>query len=367
MSNRLTRAWDALWGRGEFSVTVPSMDGALRPNTRLDEAPVLLEAPGVDDLAVAGGRLHFSQGAQLFALDKPGEAPRLVKAYPAPISALAASVDGKLAIGLDTGGAFVRHSHENDDEIRVDLPGRTASASAMAFAPDGSLMICIGSAQNAASEWKRDLMMLGSSGTVWRVPPSKGQAEQVGQNMAFPSGVALDASGAIVVSEAWKHRLVRWHPNGAWEPVLSDIPGYPGRLVPRASGRGYWLSVFAPRSQMIEFVLREKLYRERMVSEVPEDFWMAPTLRAGRSFKEPLQGGGVKHLGIHKPWGPTRSYGLLVRLDENFKPVESFHSRSDGKRHGITSAVDWNGETIVASKGDGVLITLAGPAKAEQA
>ena len=142
-----------------------------------------------------------------------------------------------------------------------------------------------------------------------------------------------------------------------WQPFLTDLPGYPGRIAPAADG-GHWLSVFAPRSQMIEFVLRERLYRQRMVERIDEQFWMAPTLRAGTSFKEPLQGGGIKHLGIHKPWGPTRSYGLVIKLDARGLAVLSHHSRSDGRRHGITSVLEWNGRTVAASKGDGVLISL---------
>ncbi|MBL8584871.1 MAG: hypothetical protein JNL61_21905 [Rhizobiaceae bacterium] len=348
----VARIWDAIWGRGEHSVTVPSMDGALRPNTRLDDAPILRQAPAIDDLAVLDGTLIYSQGGELFGLDAADTEPQLLESYPAPISALAASADRRLAVGLDTGGIVIR---SGDREITVDLPEKPGSPSALRFAADGSLLVCIGSARIPASGWKRDLMMLGSSGSVWRVPASGSGAEPVARDLAFPAGAVIDSGGAVVVSEAWKHRLVRKRSNGGWEPVLSDIPGYPGRLVPVLSGRGYWLCVFAPRSQMIEFVLRERVYRERMIAEVPEDYWMAPSLRAGRSFKEPLQGGGVKHLGIHKPWGPTRSYGLLVRLDESFKPVESFHSRSDGRRHGVTGAVDWNGGTVVASKGDGVL------------
>ena len=108
MSNSLTRIWDALWGRGEFSITVPSMDGALRPNVRLDDASVTMAAPGLDDLAVAGGALYFSQGEKLFALDGQGKEPRLVKTWHAPISALAVSAGGELAIGFDTGGAVIR-------------------------------------------------------------------------------------------------------------------------------------------------------------------------------------------------------------------------------------------------------------------
>ena len=39
---------------------------------------------------------------------------------------------------------------------------------------------------------------------------------------------------------------------------------------------------------MVEFVLREKDYRERMMREVHDDYWMAPTLRGGKSSPEDL-------------------------------------------------------------------------------
>jgi len=357
MKKGLARAWDALWGRGEYSVTVPSMDGALRPNTRLDEASIVIEAADVDDLAIVGERLYFSQGARLMVLDGRGGTPRLVETFPSAISALAAAADGRLAIGFDDGGVVIRKRPEDAVGTTVALPVATASPTALTFAADGSLLVCVGSLRNRASQWKRDLMMLGSSGAVWRVPASGGKTEVLGQGMSFPIGATMDGNGDVIVSEAWKHRLVRLSRTGGWEPVLTDIPGYPGRIK-AAAGLGHWLCIFAPRGQMIEFILREKGFRERMLANVPEEFWMAPTLRAGLSFKEPLQGGGVKHLGIHKPWGPTRSYGLVVRLDTHFQPVSSWHSRSDGTRHGITSALDWNGEPVIASKGNGVIVAL---------
>ena len=45
-------------------------------------------------------------------------------------------------------------------------------------------------------------------------------------------------------------------------------------------------------------------------------------------------------MGIHKPWAPSRSYGLVVRLDAAMRPVASFHSRANGHRHGVTSAIE---------------------------
>lgn len=349
------RAMDALWGRGEYSVTVPSMDGALRPNARLDEAPALLELADVDNLTIgARGSIYFTSGRTLLTWsDKSGTA--VLGEFSSAISALAADRKGRLALALDTGGLALRDENGGADRAIHELAN--ASATALTFASDGSLLACIGSSTNPASAWKRDLMSLGATGSVWRIAPA-GKAKRIGDGLAFPSGVEVARDGSVVVSEAWRHRLIRRNGNKRWEPVLIDLPGYPSRLS-RAPSGGWWLSVFAPRSQMIEFVLREKIYRERMMASVDEAFWMAPTLRAGKSFKEPLQGGGVRHLGIQKPWGPTRSYGLLVRLDHQFHPIKSLHSRSDGKRHGITSAVETNGRLLVTAKGDGVLFSPA--------
>ncbi len=74
--------------------------------------------------------------------------------------------------------------------------------------------------------------------------------------LAWPAGLVVER-GAIVFSEAgsigWSGSTRR-SPEG-WQPVHADLPGYPGRLAP--AGDGYWLALFAPRSQLVEFVLRE--------------------------------------------------------------------------------------------------------------
>lgn len=366
MNGMLRNAWDALWGRGEHSVTVPPMDGALRPNAALDEAEALLTADGIDNLAVHKGRLYFTQGKTLLVLEAAGATARPVAAFGSDISALAIADSGKTAVGLDEGKLLLAASPEEVGTGAALAFSRPANVTALAFSPKGELYVCLGSTQHRPSQWKRDLMMRNTSGSVWRVGAGGGVPEQIGDNLAFPNGVGFLTDGAPVIVEAWKNRLLKRGGDGRWQPLLIDLPGYPGRIAPASDG-GLWLAVFAPRSQMIEFVLREKLYRERMVERIDEQFWMAPTLRGGKSFKEPLQGGGVKHLGIHKPWGPTRSYGLVVKLDARGLPVLSQHSRSDGNRHGITSVLEWNGRTVAASKGDGVLISLIDFAGADKA
>jgi hypothetical protein len=139
---------------------------------------------------------------------------------------------------------------------------------------------------------------------------------------------------------------------------LPDLPAYPARIAAAADGKGAWLALFAPRRQLTEFVLREHAYRKRMMDEVPPDYWVGPTLAPMKSFLEPLQGGTLKKLAAIKPWAPSRSYGLVVRLDEDYQPVFSFHSRADGTRHGITSALEVDGRLLAASHGSNAIVGI---------
>ena len=131
--------------------------------------------------------------------------------------------------------------------------------------------------------------------------------------------------------------------------------GYPSRLI-RGDNNDLWLCIFAPRTQLIEFVLKERAYRERMLAEIDPEYWIAPSLHAPTSYLEPMQGGGLKQLGELKPWAPSRSIGLVVRLDADGRPLESLHSRANGKRHGITSCLPDSGGLLIASKGGDTIL-----------
>jgi hypothetical protein len=107
------------------------------------------------------------------------------------------------------------------------------------------------------------------------------------------------------------------------------------------------------RTQLLEFVLREHVYRKAMLETVDPRYWIAPSLRATGHYLEPLQGGAIKKLGIVKPWAPPRSYGLVVRLSPSGEIVDSLHSRAGGLHHGITAAVRVGDRLIAVSKGSG--------------
>lgn len=331
------------------AITIPPLDGALRPNTALDDAEVVAGIPSPDNLVWLDGRAVCSSGAAVIALEH-GQ-PRQIAEFPAEVTALAVSPEGKLAVTTDD-GKLSEGGHE------VPLPGGIGCITALAYGPDGALWLANGSARHPASGWVADLMEHGATGSVWRRLPGQ-DFHKVAGGLAWPNGLLPDPGG-VTVSESWKHQLIRLE-GGRMTPVLRHLPGYPARLSPAADG-GAWLAVFAPRTRLIEFVLLEKHYRYDMMAEVPRDYWIAPALRSGQSFLEPLQCGGIRTMGIHKGWSPSRSYGLVVRLDADFAPVASLHSRANGHRHGVTSVIEAGGRVLIASKGGDAVLGTGGAA-----
>lgn len=350
----LQRAFDAFRGRGEAAPTVPSMDGALRPNVLLESAPEILKIPAPDNLVRAGRSVLFSSASSLLSLDPGSGRAEALQQFEFPIASLATHGD-LVAVGLTDGSLRLIQGGREIRTFASDGGQRPKCLTAMTFRDASTLIVCQGSARNPPQMWKHDLMQRERSGSLWRLGLSDGAAFKLVDNLGFPNGVVTQ-NDDLVVSESWRHRLLRISGRDA-EPLLSDLPGYPGRIVPGAGG-GYWLCVFAPRSQLIELVLIEKAFRERMLRELEAEHWVAPTLAPPRSFLEPMQGGALRTHGIIKPWSPTRSYGLLVKLDARFRPVASFHSRADGQHHGVTSCLDLGDQILVASQGGNAILSL---------
>lgn len=334
------------------AVTIPPMDGALRPNTLLDAADVVATLQAPDNLVESGGRILCSSGNRLVAL----EGGATLAEFSAPISALATTND-LIAVGLASGAIEIRQL-SNLGAAGTILQGFNCPAALTFDGPD-TLYICNGSETAGPAEWKADLMRKGATGSIWQLSLADQNRRALAKGLAFPFGLTLDrANKRIVVAESWRHRLIAIPIDGGRPtPVLDHLAGYPARLSPRPSG-GHLLAIFAPRNRLIEYVLIEDAYRTDMMAEIDSEHWIAPSLSASRSFLEPLQSGGVRSMGIHKPWSPSRSYGLVALLDASFQPTGSIHSRANGTRHGITSAIETSGKILAASKGGDVVLSL---------
>ena len=354
------RALGALKADGAYSVTVPPMDGALNPNNELEQAALVASIAAPDNLCPFGGKLLFSSVGNILEFD-PGAAqpaPTPMATFDSGVTALA-SRGAALAIALSDGRILLRGGPRDGVTLTSAGARPTSGVTSMTFGDDDTLFVCVGSVKHPPERWKHDLMERGSSGSIWRLDLKTKGETLLAQRLGFPFGVVALADGGVLVSESWRHRVLRISPGMATpQSVLSDLPAYPARIAPTEDGTGFWLALFAPRRQLTEFILREPAYLKQMMAQMQPDHWVGPTLAPMRSFLEPLQGGTLKKLAAIKPWAPSRSYGLVVRLDAELQPVASFHSRADGSRHGVMSAVESGGRLFAASRGADAVVAV---------
>ncbi len=342
-----------LLGRGDAAIAVPTFDGALKANQKLEAAETILECAAPEDLATDGRAVYLADGARLLRID--GDAATELRSFDQPISALAAMPGGGIAVALAGREVRIYSEPSAAKPSSVFATGLNA-VNALAPGPNGALIATDGSATRAPEQWAWDLLERGRSGRALILDPSTGETKILASGLAYAFG-ALSAGDEVLVSESWGHRLIAVARDGSTRVALPHLPVYPSRLSP-ASGGGYWLTAFLGRSLLVEFVLREPAYRKRMMAEIDPEHWIVPRLRSGLSFKEPLQGAHIKTMGVMKPWAPPRSYGLVIRLQANGAPNYSLHSRVDGRNHGVVAAVECGGELYMIAKGPGRVLKL---------
>jgi sugar lactone lactonase YvrE len=346
---------------------IPPMDGPLSPNDRLDACqPIGEPLVNADDVALGpDGAIYVSGGRSVLRLAGEGFAERSVFAeFQADTGALALHPDGRVLVAVAGRGLAAVEAYGRTQWLsKVDGQALRCLA-AMTVGADGTIFAVEGSARHLASDWSRDLMEKNRSGRLLITGPELDRARVLLRGLLYPHGIALGDDGqSLWLAESWSHSVsrvpLRGDTVGRPERVLRNLPGYPAR-VRLAVGGGFWLCLFAVRTHLVEFVLREDEFRDEMMRTIDPRYWVAPALSSGDDCLEPMQIGSVKALGIQKPWAPPRSYGLLARVevhpDGTCELVESLHSRVGGQYHGITSCCETPQGLVIVSKGSGRLL-----------
>jgi hypothetical protein len=345
---------DRLLGRGDATITVPSFDGALKPNQMLEKAEIVGQFGAPEDLATDGTTLYFADGSAILRLD--GAATAEVRRFDHPITALCCLPDGGLAVALDGREVQVFATPSATSPMVTFSDPAMHAINALTPGTGRTIVATDGSTARPYSQWVHDLMERGRSGRVLVLDLDSRSIRTLASGLRYAFGVCA-AGSELFVSESWRHRLIALHADGSARTVLEHLPVYPSRLSPAASG-GFWLTAFTARTQLVEFVLRETAYRRRMMAEIDPEYWIAPKLKSGQSFLEPMQGAHIKTMGVVKPWAPPRSYGLVIRLDADGVPLYALHSRVDGVNHGVVAAVEMDGALFAIAKGRGRLLRL---------
>ncbi|MDF1602213.1 hypothetical protein [Nocardioides sp. YIM 152315] len=340
------------------SPSIPPLEAGLRPNTRLETAAVLArsERHCLDDIVLAEGRLFVSAGTTVLEVQDDdtqyaiAELSGDVTALAAANGRIMAAVDGVGLVAINPSGGF---------ETWCSDPLVRRGVTAIALATDDAPVLTIGSTSAGADGWTRSLVSDDRSGLLLRVDPSTGKVETLDTGLAWPSGVTV-AGEEFLISLSHDHRIER---GTLAQPrrrsvLRANLPGYPGRIVALDDG-GWWVAVPYLRNRATELILTETEALADMVRSVPEELWLTPTHGVTNVYREPLQVGQLRVMGIVKPWAPPRSYGLAFRLDADGLIVESVHSRPDGDVHGVTGiALPGRSTLVLVARGSGKIVTL---------
>jgi hypothetical protein len=345
----------------------PVLDGPMRPNSRLEECRVVstaLEEP--DDIAFSvNGTAYVTTGHKLVRFDNNDFARPIVAAeFDGSATGLAAHPEGGVVVCVAGHGVAFVDGPDSGRMLNVQGQAGLKCPTAVAVSKVGEIFVCDGSLDNSPDRWAYDLMEKRSSGRVMRIDPTTREVEVIATKLAYPSGICISHDGlSLIVSEAWAHNLLRLPLKSVGsapirpEAVMQNLSGYPGRLA--RFGSGYCLTMFALRTQLVDFVLTEDSYRRKMIERIDPAFWIAPALRSHGHYLEPVQGGGLRKHGSLKAWAPPRSYGLVAFLDDEFEPEASLHSRVGGTCHGITGVATDGHSVFVTSKGNGKIVLAA--------
>lgn len=355
-----------VFGSDKDEHAIPVLDGGFAPNLRLEQAEELTPFEAPDSLALAAdGRLLVSAGSSVWLCEGSRfEHRRIFAQMGGTAGALAVTPAGDVLVAVSDDGVSLLDRDGTQVRKLDNVGGQPLrSVTAIAVAGDGTIYLTDGSRNNPSDRWMHDLMSnLPGSGRVIVCQPGLVQAEILANSLSWPNGVALSGDQqSLLVTEAWAHRLLSISRTGGHKrELVSNLAGYPGRIEPHGDGT-FWIAFLSLRTQLVEFMLRERAFCEQMMREVRAEYWVAPSLGGNFHYLEPTQIGQIRKLGIHKPWAPARSYGLVARLDESGHAIESLHSRASGTRHGITHAKPHQGRLLALSKGNGRLVSVAIP------
>lgn len=357
----MSRAWASVreWLRPESvqRQSVPPLDGGLRPNDDLDGAWTLLAGGPQDEpddlVRLADGRWVVSQGRRLLTLDWSSEQ----SSRALTTAGLLAELPGPVT-GIDADGADVVAAVEGHGIVRVAADGTVTtlcsdeavrSCVTAVLVTDDRILLTVGSRHRSADEWAQALITADASGQL--VGVTEGHATVLADGLPWPAGVA-DFDGAVAISMSLTHRIELWQVDGTRarleRELLSRLAVYPGRI--RRAAEGWWVAAPHARNRLTDLLLDEPDLVRRLERDVDPASWPLPRLRAADVYRDPMQLGQLRVLGVVKPWAPPRSYGLAFLVDGQGLVSRSHHSRISGDRHGITG---------LATAEDGTLILVA--------
>ena len=328
-----------------------TLEGVMGPNGRLDDADAVPMAAPEAVCVNPAGELLASSGSNVFRIQQWGKEPELWGSFDAPVSALAASEGGRVAVGLSGGRIVVRNASGEPLSGWTPTSGPRAVADCLFLSEDELAVVDHGYGPDepllSIAPWDPV-----ARGQVLGISRS-GKTRVIAAGLHCPMGVAVGPDGALALTELDRARVVE----ASGRVLQAGYPAYLGRI--RKIDNGYALACLSRRDALIEFLKTEPEFVARMKARIEPKHWISPRVIPEFSHDFPIELGATRLFGEIKPWAPSFSYGLMIETDPAMMPVSSAHSRANGTRHAISDVVSWNGALVVVSRGSGAILKLA--------
>jgi len=309
----------------------------------LDQAEAFALSQAEAICVTRDGWLLASSGSNVFQIERWGDKPELWAKFEAPVSALAVSPGGRVAVGLSDGRIFVRDASRGEA-----LPGWTPSSNlrvitdCVFLSEDELAVLDHGYAPNdpilSLAPWDET-----ARGRALGVSRS-GETRAIAAELHCPMGIALGPDGGLAITELARARVV----DASGRVLQAGYPAYLGRI--RKTGSGYAIACLSRRDPLIEFLKTEHEFVARMKAKIAPALWISPRASPEFSHDLPIELGATRLFGEIKPWAPSFSYGLVIETDRSMMPVGSAHSRANGARHAISDVAIWNGSILAVSR-----------------
>ena len=231
---------------------------------------------------------------------------------------------------------------------------------ALAFESEDALFVCNGSqTRMAPTDWAADLMekqpvRLGLAG---RSCERGSDAAGAGARLSLRRRRRLQPGAASSSRRAGGTGSSPFRSLAGRSPPFCRSCRAIRRACPSSPGGGILLALFAPRNRLIEFVLQEDAYRADMMREIDAALLdrAIPVGRAAASWS-PCRTAACGRWASTSPGRRRAPMASSWSSIATFQPVASYHSRANGTRHGVTSAIAIDGAILAASRGGDCIV-----------
>ncbi|WP_353110311.1 SMP-30/gluconolactonase/LRE family protein [Salinisphaera dokdonensis] len=147
-------------------------------------------------------------------------------------------------------------------------------------ASDGSIYFTDASSKYGQHNYRADILEHGGHGRLMKYDPATGDVTVLLGGLQFANGVAVSGDDAFVlVTETGSYRVLRYWltgDNAGQSDVFIDrLPGFPDGISYSDDSDTFWLALFAPRNEMLDFAA-DKPWLRRIIFRLPEAVQPAP-------------------------------------------------------------------------------------------